>query len=46
MGEVIKAYKGFNKDMTCRDFRYEEGKNTKKKKPKRVAVDSMHASIR
>lgn len=25
-GEVIKAYKGFNKDMTCRDFRYEEGK--------------------
>ena len=26
MGEVIKAYKGFNKDMTCRDFRYEEGK--------------------
>ena len=26
MGEVIKAYKGFNKDMTCRDFHYEEGK--------------------
>ena len=26
MGEVIKAYKGFNKDMTCRDLRYEEGK--------------------
>ena len=26
MGEVIKAYKGFNKDMTCRGFRYEEGK--------------------
>ena len=26
VGEVIKAYKGFNKDMTCRDFRYEEGK--------------------
>ena len=26
MGEVIKAYKGFNKDMTCRDFQYEEGK--------------------
>lgn len=22
----IKAYKGFNKDMTCRGFRYEEGK--------------------
>ena len=26
MGEVIKAYKGFKKDMTCRDFQYEEGK--------------------
>ena len=26
MGKIIKAYKGFNKDMTCRDFQYEEGK--------------------
>ena len=26
MGESIKTYKGFNKDMTCRDFQYEEGK--------------------
>ena len=24
--EVIKAYKGFNKDMTCRGFQYEEDK--------------------
>ena len=23
---AIKSYKGFNKDMTCRGFRYEEGK--------------------
>ena len=22
----MKAYKGFNKDMTCSDFQYEEGK--------------------
>ena len=26
MSEVLKTYKGFNKDMTCRDFQYEEGK--------------------
>ena len=26
MSEVLKTYKGFNKDMTCRGFQYEEGK--------------------
>ena len=26
MKEIIKSYKGFNKDMTCLDFQYEEGK--------------------
>ena len=26
MGESIKTYKGFNKNMTCRGFQYEEGK--------------------
>ena len=25
MSEIIKSYKGFNKDMTCRDKQYEEG---------------------
>lgn len=24
---VIKGYKGFNPDMTCRDYKYEEGKD-------------------
>ena len=32
MGEVIKAYKRFNKDMTCRDFQYEEGKEYEEEK--------------
>ena len=26
MGDTIKSYKGFNKDMTCRGFQYEIGK--------------------
>ena len=30
--EVIKTYKGFNKDMTCRNFQYEEGKEYVTKK--------------
>lgn len=26
MAEIIKSYKGFNKDMTCSGFQYEECK--------------------
>ena len=27
MSDIIKSFKGFNKDMTCRKFQYEEGKD-------------------
>jgi len=42
----MRTYKGFNKDMTCREFQYEEGKEYEgKKKPLHVKRDSMHVSI-
>ena len=28
----MKAYKGFNKDMTCRGFQYKEGETYEEKK--------------
>ena len=30
--EILKTYKGFNKDMTCRGFQFEEGKEYKEEK--------------
>ena len=32
MEDIIKSYKGFNKDMTCRGFQYEEGKEYEEEK--------------
>lgn len=29
----MKAYKGFNKDMTCRGFQYKEGESYETDKP-------------
>ena len=43
MGEVIKTYKGFNKDMTCRGFQYEEGKEYETEKAEACQC-GFHAS--
>ena len=41
----MKAYKGFNKDMTCRGFQFEEGK-TYEEKEARLCEKGFHALIR
>ena len=38
----MKAYKGFNKDMTCRGFQYEEGKTYETDKAK-LCTEGFHA---
>lgn len=38
----MKTYKGFNKDMTCRGFQYEEGKEYTQDKAK-VCDTGFHA---
>ena len=45
MGEKIKSYKGFNKDMTCRGKQYEEGK-TYREKTADACNSGMHACER
>lgn len=40
----MKAYKGFNKDMTCRGFQYEEGKTYKTNEAK-LCKNGFHACI-
>ena len=39
----IKAYKGFNKDMTCRDFRYEVGKEYEHNGEVKACASGFHA---
>ena len=39
----IKAYKGFNNDMTCRDFQYEVGKEYEQKGKIEVCENGFHA---
>ena len=42
MSKVVKSYKGFNKDMTCRDFQYKEGKEYETSKAV-VCNEGFHA---
>ena len=39
----IKAYKGFNTDLTCRDFQYEVGKEYEQKGKIEVCENGFHA---
>ncbi len=41
--KVIKSYKGFHKDMTCRGFQYEEGKEYTTDKEISLCHEGFHA---
>ena len=40
---TIKTYKGFDKDMTCQEFRYEEGKEYEHDGDVRACESGFHA---
>ena len=42
MEQIMKAYKGFNQDLTCREFQYEEGKTYETDKAK-LCEEGFHA---
>ena len=42
----MKAYKGFNRDMTCREFKFEEGKEYEQSGEIKVCENGFHACER
>ena len=42
----MKAYKGFNRDMTCREFKFEEGKEYEQSGKIKVCENGFHACER
>ena len=42
----IKTFKGFHKDMTCRDFSMKKVKSIRRRERKHVIVVFMHVNIR
>ena len=42
----MKAYKGFNRDMTCREFKFEEGKEYEQEGEIKVCENGFHACER
>ena len=43
MSDKIRAFKGFNRNMTCRDFQYEEGKEYEHKGEVKACESGFHA---
>ena len=39
----IKSYKGFNEDMSCRDFKYEEGEEYEIEEDVKWCENGFHA---
>ena len=43
MSETLKTFKGFDKDLKCRDFQYEVGQTYEEDKPVKACSNGFHA---